>query len=1034
LSLSLVIRKKDVKRFELKVRRRIPKIYHAVKQLEQSSSDWMVKLSDMRLYRIMTNRLLGNLAPYLSLPFFEHHFRRNSPKMTQAVIHLLSKKFDQFSSVCHYLSFLVGTSTNNSGKVRNIIEAFNHSKSKNVNLMHLLPFVLRNISPEYFTETIPLLKELITRLKLSDAVQDKQINLELKKLTEILDSRKNLPIAAVLSDVLCDFEDSALRTRAFVHVLLTVKNLSNGFPIDHNIHFFELEFANSPYKQSILQKITSIESLFTSRKGIKKILASDFEDRRDYFKALIQQDSLFNLLVQPGTEFTCHQFVDGMGGISFARNTVTRNMLSFLASNETAEEIALREEAARIEILAGFGNEANTKDLSKSKSTLDFINDLNEFVDRGMNPLNRIQENWRFQNELEFHYVKSHVMGSRRMKRFIPVVSRNFSTSDENQKKNQSLEKLKEILKAQSAETAKTGKINIDQRSLMDIDHSILRLGKDFNSKEQIVDEILAYIEKLNGDELKLSRVFKSLFLYDNLVKRNDPIKSNEASNDFIDIVLKVFMTNAAENDSKIMVKNDSKFGMIEMDFNKFSINKAFNFKFNDKIYTSLLSNFDTFYSDIKFKILVAHYLKFEEKISQDISSHIYSICRKNKMPMLLIYILHNQISRGLINNNLFYEALDHLSVFKYFNEEGINLFFLMFKKFPEFFPEINKIIPILESLIVNDQQRELFINFEQLKNLFESNFYVSDPNLTPEKNLELEEQHKAKQLGHKKQLYSMMFGLCVKYRIKSYADMLFNEMTTQNYFNSKDDIMNMIRYAQRDRILFKTTINYILTTMDAANDEKISFTVEETDEVIALMVKRANEHKREFMRVYKIFFGKTKSRISDSTFVECLKFFYITEDFKALEYFLQRTESQVKALKIQLTPVNKSIALKVCSKCKDDTVRFNLINSLDSIFNYEKKMEKVFDDEMTDEEFNLLVQKTQAIIDSRLDLKYSREFIPKDKNKPKPNRPIKDRRNALTALIESMHDAYLAKRIEKEKTQEQSTEAGSVSSGKILK
>lgn len=1018
LSLSIVIRKKDVKLFERRVMNKIQKIRRAVKQLENSNSNAIIRIGDLRLYRIMTNRIIESLATYLSLPFFEHHLRRNSPKLTHAMINLLSTKLDKYTDSCNYLSFLTGISTSNSGKVRKIIEAFNKTKSKHVNLMHLLPFVLRNLNPEHFAETIPMLKELITRLTLLDTTNNKVAGLELKQLVDTLDDKKNIQVVALLLDVLCDFEDSTLRTRAFTHTLLMINNLINSRSIDPNLHFFEMEFADSPHKNAILRKIASVQSIYPMHKGMRKILATDFEDRRDYLKALIHGDDLFLFITQPGNQLTFHRFVSGMGGVTFAQKKAVLSALSILIKDETLNETALREEAARIQLLSKLKSESQAKDLGESKSTLEFVNELNEYVDRGMNPLNRIQENWRFQNELEFHYVKSHVMGSRRIKRFIPVVSRNFATAEDLQKKVKSLEKAKAILKTQLAETAKTGKINIDQKSLMDVDHAIFKFGRENASQEKIVEEILAYIEKLNGDEVKLSRVFKSLFLYESFVNRTDSSQSDETLNSFTKIVLPVLMTNRAENDSNIMVKNDSKFGMIEMDFNQFAVNKAFNFKLNDKIYLSLMSSFDNSYSDIKFKILVSHYLKFESKVSLDISSQIYSICRRNRLPMLLIYILHNQISRGVTNNQLFYEALDHLSVFKYFNEEGINLFVLMFKKHPEFYSEISKLGVIFESLIVNDQQKELFIDFEQLKNLFESNLYVANPDLSPEKNLELEEEHKVKQLEHKKNLYSIMFGLCVKYRIKSYSDMLFNEMTNQNYFNSKEDIMNMIRYAQRDRFIFRSTIQYILETLDAANNDKINFTAEETDEVIALMVKRAKEHERQFLRVFKLFFGKTKARIADSSFVECLKFFYITEDFKAFEIFLKKVEAQVKAVKIQLNPVSKSIALKVCSKCKDDSLRFTLINTLDSIFSYERRIERSLAHEMTDEDFKTLIDKTQAIIDSRFDLKYSREYIPKDKNKPKPSRPIKDRRNALTTLIESMHESYLAQRIERSNAQ----------------
>ncbi len=1018
LNMSVVVTAKDAAKLNKYVSSRMGKLVQSIKHLENSKGQWILRISDLRLYRLMTNNLIGFAAPHLSSPLFERGLQRNSPSLTQAMINVLSQKFDVYSGSCNYLSFLLGSSTQNSDKILKIIQSYSPKKHKNVNLAHILPFVLRHLSPEHFAESIPMLKELIGRVSLLNADSDKLIRADINKLVQLLDSRKHLPVAALLSDVLCDFEDSTLRMRAFTHVLIAINNLTNGSSIDHNIFFFEQEFADSQFKENIIKKLKSIEGTFKTTKGIAKIQEKNFEDRRQFFRTLVFKDQWFNLMAQPQAQFSYHSTESGLNKIPFVENPVVKHILSYLTKDEAVNESALKEEAARIELLSKLGDVNLAKDVAKAKNTMDFVNDLNNFVDRGMNPLNRIQENWKFQNELEFHYVKNHVMASRRTKRFVPTIARNFSSSDDRQKRNISLEKLKEILKAQSIETAKAGKVNIDQKSMMDVDLSILKLGRDSGSKDVIVEEILSYIAKINGDQFKLSRVFKSLFLYDSLVKKNDSVKPVDSSNEFVDIVLRVLITDTAEDDSLIMVKNDSKFGMIEMDFNKFSINKAFNFKFSDKLYISLFSSFDNYYSDIKFKILLAHYLKFQDKASHELSTQIYSLCRKNKLPMLLIYILHNQISRGNITNALFYEALDHLSVFKYFNEEGINLFFLMFKKSADFYPELGRLNPIFESLIVNDQQRELFLNFEQLRNLFESNFYVTNHSLTPEKNLELEEQHKLKQLEHKKQLYSMMFGLCIKYRIKSYADMLYNEMTTQNYFKGTEDIMNMIRYAQKDKILFKTTINYILTTMDAANDEKVSFSYEDTEEVIALMVKRANDHRREFMRVFKLFFGKTKSRISDGTFVECLKFFYITEDFKAFEYFLNRTDSQVKALRIQLAPVSKSIALKVCSKCRDDTVRFNLINSLDSIFSFEKKQEKIYADELTDEEFNTLIQKTQAIIDSRFDLKYDRTFIPRNKNKPKPSRPVKDRRNALTTLVESLYDTYLTRRIEKDKAQ----------------
>jgi hypothetical protein len=379
------------------------------------------------------------------------------------------------------------------------------------------------------------------------------------------------------------------------------------------------------------------------------------------------------------------------------------------------------------------------------------------------------------------------------------------------------------------------------------------------------------------------------------------------------------------------------------------------------------------------------------------------------------------------MNSNSFYEAIRNLIPFRYFNEEAINLIFMMYKKVPDFFVDFEIIEQIFEALIINDQAKELFIDFEEVKHFFETRLYQSNPALSPEDNLALEDKFKEKLFGYKKELYSLMFNLCVKYNLKSYVGMLFSEMMSVNLFSTKKDVLNMIKYTHKDRNLFSSTVSYIETTMNVAENSSIVFLDEEIEVILKIMIDTAKENRRMFYKIFKIIFGKNKSVINDKFFVECIKFFYISEDFKSFEIFLSRVESQTTYKRVRLSPINKAIALKVCSKCKDDSVRFILISTLDKIFAIEKITEQEKDGQLTQEVFDVMQAKTQAILESRI------EFTPftlkeiKTKNKPKPNRPIKDRRNALTVIFETMHDKFEAKQMEKlklEAEKDKSTEA----------
>lgn len=964
-------------------------------------------LKEQELLNLSLHPEIGDLQAYLLTKKFEDENHVNSSVLSNAYLQTVAFGFAHYSNLINYASMFKTWNVKNDQIISELIPKMLAIQGDEIFLINVLPFLLRNMEKTSVDKILPLVSMMIKKLKARKNDKPVDLKMMISDWVGFIENVDNWPAMSILFDILCHFKNSEDRSRAMLMFLSMTNNFENEHVLKDLVSIFKSEFGNDTFTNVVfseqkeqfkeyLSKYPIALRIFTSAATEDWTLSGECKNNIQFLQLFDFECSFyFNNWQKSISEF---KLVNKM----YIKTAICKALYGY-----TFGEYMIMKQADIMIRPTEFFTNSSFESFSKDNFENEFENKLNyikKVKETTLGIKDVGQENIAVRRQIHSNFMKRSLFNQSLKKSLINTTERNFSSE-------------KKVLQENSSESPIFHKKLVSNiSSSLNTDKTIEKLLENEQIPEVLEKELREYISDLNFKNSLKMNVFTSFF---NCAELNLPsnINSNigtETLGSAMKIANSVFFEHIPVNNDKLILDQQIRMGKLHMNLNLYTINENIDCEIQSAEFVKYLSMLETTGGKTHLFVLMNNYFRRFNQPNQAIEQKIYKVCLARKWPMTLLEFLYLQMKNNFLTKDSLILGVQTLSKFAYINEEAVDLTMNYYLQNLTFDLNFEILQNVFESMIVHGQVSELFIMFEELKNQLSRRRYVEDSKLDVKSNEELEAKMKLDIEEIKINLYSVIFGVAVKYGIQNKASMIYSEMFQQKYFKNSNDIMNMIRFSKKSRTNLDNSVDYIFKELKYLENNQLFCSIDFADELLTILKEGGTAMGRYTSVFFSILFSFGKIKFEEKWLIMILKAVHVSQNFNSLDTILQRVAKMNNRFRSSLTLQSKEQCLKICSLCNDEGIRRSIVKSIDAIFNKDLTSR--------DKEGLGLVQslkeerkmdpKFKEIWDSRLEKSEKKFLIHTSKVHPK-KRTNKDKRGLLEVTLKDLYDKEFEKSFE---------------------